>query len=142
MKKFEFNNKTEVDLAGVVVGLKTDMATINKGIEFAKYMQKRGLEIQNDKSIKELDEDALIKKLDDVNNLLCDECYNFIDEITEKGTAEKIFKDRSKDIYDCIEIINFLVDTLNEHRTDKLKGKVNKYNPNRAERRNNKKKRH
>lgn len=145
MKRFEFNNKTKIDLAGTIVELKTDMATIDRGIEFGRYMQKKANEIiEVGKSIKKLSDEEQLKKLDEYNKSLCNDCYKFIDEVTEQGTSEKIFKDRKDDMYDCVEIITFLIDALNEHRTEKINKQSAKYNPNRAERRsnNNKKKRH
>lgn len=126
MERFEFNDKVKVDIAGTVLTLKTDKTTIDKSIAFGKDIQKKATTL-----------DKL--EYEKGSNLICNECYKFIDKITEEGASKKIFSNRGKDPFDCLQVIKFLVEQMKENRVCSLEETSKNYSPNRAQRRNKKK---
>lgn len=127
MKKFEFRDSVKVDVAGVVVQLKIGSDILDKAIKFGEYIQEKA---------KGFDKLGYKKAID----VVCKECDNFIDEVTEKGAATQIFKNRNKDPFDRMQVVGFLIDEIKNEKSTLVNPVEKKYSPNRAQRRNKKKK--
>ena len=117
MSKFEFrSNKVELDIAG---------HKFSVTIAFGERAIKKGNEIKNYK-----DYNLAIKET-------CQFCYDAIDGLIEPGASKKIFEGREDNIYDCIDVINYITDEY--QKTSNITNQ--KYSPNRAQRRAQNKKR-
>lgn len=126
MSKFEFrSNKVELDIAGHKFSVNCTNDLIEKTIAFGERAIKKGNEIKNYK-----DYNLAIKET-------CQFCYDAIDELIEPGASKKIFEGREDNVYDCIDVINYIT-----HEYQKTSNITNqKYSPNRAQRRAQNKKR-
>lgn len=122
MNKFEFRtNRVELDIAGHKFGVNCTNDLIKKTIAFGEKAIKKGNEIKDYK-----DYNLAIKET-------CEFCYEAIDELVEPGASKKIFEGREDNVYDCMDVINYITNEYN-----KSNSKTNqKYSSNRTERRNN-----
>ena len=66
----------------------------------------------------------------------CKLIFNFFDEVFGEGTSEKIFGNKTN-LRECIKAVETLIDYVNKD-TEEANKIINKYSPNRVERRNSK----
>ena len=66
----------------------------------------------------------------------CKLIFNFFDEVFGEGTSKKIFGNRTN-LRECIKAVETLIDHVNKD-TEEANKIINKYSPNRVERRNSK----
>ena len=64
----------------------------------------------------------------------CKLIFNFFDEVFGEGTSKKIFGNRTN-LRECIKAVEALIDHVNKD-TEEANKIINKYSPNRVERRN------
>ena len=64
----------------------------------------------------------------------CKLIFNFFDEVFGEGTSEKIFGNKTN-LRECIKAVEALIDHVNKD-TEEANKIINKYSPNRVERRN------
>lgn len=105
MSKFEFrSNKLELDIAGHKFAVNCTNDLIKKTITFGEKAIKKGNEIKNYK-----DYNLAVKET-------CKFCYDAIDELIEPGASKKIFEGREDNIYDCIDVINYITDEYQKNK--------------------------
>ena len=66
----------------------------------------------------------------------CKLIFNFFDEVFREGTSKKIFGNKTN-LRECIKAVETLIDHVNKD-TEETNKIINKYSPNRVERRNSK----
>ena len=66
----------------------------------------------------------------------CKLIFNFFDEVFGEGTSKKIFGNKTN-LRECIKAVETLIDHVNKD-TEEANKIINKYSPNRVERRNSK----
>ena len=66
----------------------------------------------------------------------CKLIFNFFDEVFGEGTSKKIFGNKTN-LRECIKAVEALIDHVNKD-TEEANKIINKYSPNRVERRNSK----
>ena len=66
----------------------------------------------------------------------CKLIFNFFDEVFGQGTSKKIFGNRTN-LRECIKAVETLIDYVNKD-AEEANNIINKYSPNRVERRNSK----
>lgn len=66
----------------------------------------------------------------------CKLIFNFFDEVFGEGTSKKIFGNKTN-LRECIKAVETLIDHVNKD-TEEASKIINKYSPNRVERRNSK----
>ncbi len=124
VKKFEFSsNLLELDINGANFQIDTTDPELMQKIEdfsvealsFVDKAEERAKEMGNTKAWVEMIE--LLTKT--------------IDVMLGEGSTKKIFKDRKVNFFDCIDIVNFINIEIGKFR----EGKLQKYSPNRAQRR-------
>lgn len=120
--KFEFatNNALQLDIAGHIYTIDVmDASVVKKMQEFSKEAIEKG--------------NALMECEDYEKALLeaCAFCGRAIDEILGEGAYKKIFKNRTINIIDHIDLINFIAAKITEFRAERF----STYSPNRTVRR-------
>ena len=66
----------------------------------------------------------------------CKLIFNFFDEVFGQGTSKKIFGNRTN-LRECLKTVETLIDYVNKD-AEEANNIINKYSPNRVERRNSK----
>lgn len=122
MKKFEFSKSTaELNIAGFNFTIELGDNTL---VAKSKAIREKAL-LYSEK-MATLDED----KEDEVNSVV-DEVVKFIAEAVDillgNGAYEDIFKGRGKNMFEHIDLLNFLLDTLTEEVETYKSKYVNKY---------------
>ncbi|WP_195376725.1 DUF6673 family protein [Anaerotruncus rubiinfantis] len=121
VKKFEFgSSRLDLDIAGNTFSISVADAGL------AERLSRFGEEaIERSQNIRESEDVA--RQLAEA----CDFCDRTLDGVLGGGASEKIFSGREKDLFERIEVMNFLIDEINAFREERLQ----KYSPNRAARR-------
>lgn len=121
VKKFEFkNNDLELDIAGNKFCLDTtDPTLIEKVLEFAKEAEAKAEELKN--------KDDYVEELKTTIQF----CLEAIDNILGEGSSEMIFQGRKVGLFDALDVLNYIIQSVKKGREDKFK----EYSPNRAARR-------
>lgn len=121
VKKFEFkNNDLELDIAGNKFYLDTTNPTlIEKVLEFAKEAEAKAEELKN--------KDDYVEELKTTIQF----CLEAIDNILGEGSSEMIFQGRKVGLFDALDVLNYIIQSVKKGREDKFK----EYSPNRAARR-------
>lgn len=96
MKEFTFDPQPKVKICGEIY----EISIAEKAKDAAKNAEKILNEMAENKSE---NEEAAV-----------DVCFNAIDQYLGIGASEKIFSDRGKKLIDCIAVINFLAEAINE----------------------------
>jgi len=120
-RKFEFKKNTlELDIAGNIFELDTtDVEVVERIQAFAKDAQRLAQEMRQ--------KDDLTEALKDTIQF----CLDSIDSILGEGASEKIFAGRKVGLYDCLDVMAFISNEVNEDRASRFQA----YSPNRAQRR-------
>lgn len=120
-KRFEFqSNNLELDIAGNIFEVDTtNPELVERVLKFSSEAKKLAGEM-NEKT----DFTAALKETIEF-------CTDAIDSILGTGASKKIFEGRKVGLFDCLDIINFIVTEVKDHRQSKFQS----YSPNRAQRR-------
>lgn len=120
-KKFQFkNNDLELDIAGNKFYVDTtDPELIERVLDFAKGAESMAKELKN--------KDDYVKELKETIEF----CLGAIDSILGEGSSDKIFEGRKVGMFDCLDVISYIVNSINENKDNKFL----EYSPNRAARR-------
>lgn len=123
-RKFEFkDNVLKLDIAGNIFDIDTSNPDLVKNIlTFAKGAEEKAEQLQN--------VDDYVDQLEAAIEL----CLTSIDAILGEGASDKIFAGRNVSLFDCLDVINYIVVEIKNDREEKLKI----YSPNRAQRRTKK----
>lgn len=119
--KFEFkNNDLELDIAGSKFYVDTtDPELIERVLEFAKGAQAMAEELKG--------KEDYVKELKQTISF----CLGAIDSILGEGSSDRIFAGRKVGMFDCLDVISYIVKSINENKDNKFL----EYSPNRAQRR-------
>lgn len=119
-KKFEFkNNGLKLDIAGSVFYVDTtNPELIERILDFAKGAESMAKELK--------DKEDYVKELKETISF----CLGAIDSILGEGSSDKIFEGRKVGLFDCLDVINYIVNSINEGKDNKFL----EYSPNRAKR--------
>ena len=120
-RKFEFRDNTlKLDIAGNIFEIDvTAPETVQQIQKFVIEAQERAAVLAKRKDFSEAVKEAI------------QFCLDIIDSILGAGAAEKIFAGRKVNLYDCLDVINFIVEEIEADREERFQ----KYSPNRAARR-------
>lgn len=120
-KKFEFkNNDLELDIADNKFYVDTtDPELIEKVLDFAKGAEDKANELKG--------KDDYVEELKGTISF----CLGAIDSILGEGSSDKIFEGRKVGMFDCLDVISYIVSSINENKDNKFL----EYSPNRAQRR-------
>lgn len=129
MRKFEFRDSSaKLDIAGLQFSVELGDGLL---IAKAKNIQKKSGEYQAklDALSDSSDADAVQKIVDEVCLFVCEA----VDELLGEGAYESIFDGRAKNMYDHIDLLEFLVGSLMDEM-EKFKAQYgSKYSPKRIE---------
>lgn len=129
MKEYKFNSQlVEMNIAGNI--FKVDISEK----EFMKKLTeiKNEATLQSDTTGKKIDEDGdLLNVYEESNNFF----RNAIDTLLGEGATDLIFKDRTPNPFDMLDILSFISDSI----TEETKSKTSTSYSNRAMRRSEKK---
>lgn len=120
-RRFEFRDNTlKLDIAGNIFQIDTTAPeTVQQIQKFAIEAQERAAELAKRKDFSEAIKEAI------------QFCLDIIDSILGAGAAEKIFAGRKINLYDCLDVINFIVEEIEADREERFKA----YSPARVQRR-------
>ena len=120
-RRFEFRDNTlELDIAGNTFQIDTTAPeTVQKIQKFAVEAQERATKLAKRDDFYEAMKEAI------------QFCLDTIDSILGTGAAEKIFTGRKINLYDCLDVINFIVEEIEVDREERFKA----YSPARVQRR-------
>ena len=120
-KKFEFkSNDLELDIAGNKFYVdSTNPELIEKVLDFAKGAEDKAKELKG--------KDDYVEELKETISF----CLGAIDSILGEGSSDKIFEGRKVGMFDCLDVIYYIVNSINENKDNKFL----EYSPNRAQRR-------
>lgn len=120
-KQFEFkNNDLELDIAGNKFYLDTtEPSLIERILEFAHGAEAMGNDLKGKEDYVEGLKEAIAF------------CLEAIDSILGEGSSDKIFEGRKVGMFDCLDVMSYIVDSVNENKDNKFLA----YSPNRAQRR-------
>ena len=123
-RKFEFrDNKLELDIAGNLFKISVNPNTLHQIRDIGTRAQQVSKNLAGEESVEKLEE--AIDFLMDVT-----------DEILGDGASDKIFADREDDIFDCIDVLNYIVEEVKAFRGVAAPPKAEETVPlNRAQRR-------
>jgi len=123
MKTFEFkDNRLKLDIAGNIFELDTaNPGVIERILNFANEAQNKGAEL----AAKEDYVEALRETIQF--------CLDTIDTILGEEASQKIFAGRTVELFDCLDVINYIVTMVKEDREARFQA----YAPNRVQRRAN-----
>ena len=120
-RRFEFRDNTlELDIAGNTFQIDTTAP------ETVQQIQKFAVEAQ-ERATKLAKRDDFSEAMKEVIQF----CLDTIDSILGAGAAEKIFAGRKINLYDCIDVINFIIEEIEVDREERFKA----YSPARVQRR-------
>lgn len=124
-RRFEFRDNTlELDIAGNIFQIDaTAPETVQQIQRFAIEAQERATKLAKRDDFYEAMKEAI------------QFCLDTIDSILGTGAAEKIFTGRKINLYDCLDVINFIVEEIEADRAERFKA----YSPTRVQRRVTKK---
>lgn len=119
-RKFEFkNNDLKLDIAGSVFYVDTtNPELIERVLDFAKRAQSMAEELSN--------KEDYVKELKETISF----CLDAIDSILGEGASSKIFEGRKVGLFDCLDVISYIIQEINEGKDNKF----SEYSPNRAKR--------
>ncbi|MDO5061857.1 MAG: hypothetical protein Q4D77_01665 [Peptostreptococcaceae bacterium] len=129
MRKFEFRDSSaKLDIAGLQFSVE-----LGDGLLIAKAKNIQDRAMGYEAKMKSLgasnDPDAVQKIVDEV----CSFVYEAVDELLGEGAYESIFNGRSKNMYDHIDLLEFLVGSLTDEM-EKFKAQYgSKYSPKRID---------
>lgn len=127
MAKFTFSNDTVLDINGEVFEIdSTDLDLIKRIENF-----RANAEAEANKMTK-AEKGSYVKALEDAIKFATDA----IDEFLGERASERIFKDTPISLVKALNVVNYISQEISNSRMKS----VNKFNPNRAQRRNSKKK--
>ena len=120
-RRFEFRDNTlELDIAGNIFQIDaTAPETVQQIQKFAVEAQERATKLAKRDDFSEAMKEAI------------QFCLDTIDSILGTGAAEKIFTGRKINLYDCLDVINFIVEEIEADREERFKA----YSPTRVQRR-------
>lgn len=119
--KFEFkSNDLELDIAGKLFYVDTtDPELIERVLDFAKGAQTMAEELKG--------KEDYVEELKGTISF----CLDAIDSILGEGSSDKIFEGRKVGLFDTLDVISYIVNSMNEGKDNKFL----EYSPNRAQRR-------
>ena len=120
-RRFEFRDNTlKLDIAGNIFQIDaTAPETVQQIQKFAVEAQERATKLAKKDDFSEAMKEAI------------QFCLDTIDSILGTGAAEKIFAGRKINLYDCLDVINFIIEEIEADREERFKA----YSPARVQRR-------
>ena len=120
-RRFEFRDNTlKLDIAGNIFQIDaTAPETVQQIQKFAVEAQERATKLAK--------RDDFFEAMKEVIQF----CLDTIDSILGAGAAEKIFAGRKINLYDCLDVINFIIEEIEADREERFKA----YSPARVQRR-------
>ncbi len=120
-KKFEFkNNNLKLDIAGNIFEFDTtNPELIKRVLDFSEEAQEKSKELSG--------RDDYVEALEETIQF----CLDSIDSMLGEGASKKIFAGRKVGLFDCLDVINYVVSETKADRDSKFQA----YSPNRAQRR-------
>lgn len=121
VKRFEFkDNKLKLDIAGNIFELDTaNPELIKRVLDFSEEAQEKAKELSGKENYVEALEETI------------QFCLDSIDCMLGEGASRKIFEGRKVGLFDCLDVINYIVSETKADRDSKFQA----YSPNRAQRR-------
>lgn len=122
MANFEFSKKIiNIKICNKTYSLEDTNKLEEKSVSFGEKMKTKA------KNISEKNDYEYLKK---ATLNLCNDCYNFIDDLLGQGASKEIFKNRMYDIEDCTSLLDFIHTEIENQRSQRL----NKYSNERIKR--------
>lgn len=128
-RKFEFrNNELELDIAGEIFKIDVFEPTLSRRINaHGKRLKEKGEHLT-----KRLEEGLADAELEKELKGSIQLCVEVIDDVLGEGACKKIFKDKPINFLDAVDVANFVFTETNSYIEKDI---MNKYSPNRAQRR-------
>lgn len=120
-RKFEFkNNNLKLDIAGNLFEIDTmDTEIVENTMKFGQDAQKKSQQLGK--------KEDYVEALKEATQF----CLDSIDIILGEGASSKIFSGRKVNLFDALDVMNYIVSEVKEDRESKFQA----YSPNRAQRR-------